>query len=120
MIFDKSDKLIGNISAINNVINSGTTVDGNIIFSDGSIKILGIVHGDVIGDEKSSVIVCEYGIVNGDISADIVIIDGRVKGNIEARKSLLIKSKSSIDGNISYSLIAIEAGAKINGEMKKI
>jgi cytoskeletal protein CcmA (bactofilin family) len=52
--------------------------------------------------------------VEGDISADEVVVYGSVVGNIKANR-IEIKKGSTVDGDIKTEVLIIEGGAIYNG-----
>ncbi|MCX5783732.1 MAG: polymer-forming cytoskeletal protein [Elusimicrobia bacterium] len=80
----------------------------------GSIRVDGRVEGAV--SQAQSVVVGKTGKVDGDISADNVVISGEVAGNVSARESLELLSTSKVSGDISAPKILIEKGAFFNGK----
>ena len=49
-------------------------------------------------------------VVNADISAERVLIRGKVKGNVVGRKMIFVTSAGSLDGDISTSKVVLEPG----------
>jgi len=44
-----------------------------------------------------------------------LIINGRVKGNLFAKKLIKLAAKALVEGNLNYKLIEIEKGAEVAG-----
>jgi len=83
----------------------------------GDIATVGDLHldGEVEGDLKAGVLtIGESGGVVGTIQADCVEVRGRVSGSISARQVRLWPT-AHVDGDISHSELAIEAGAHFEG-----
>jgi cytoskeletal protein CcmA (bactofilin family) len=55
--------------------------------------------------------------VDGDISAQQAVVNGVVNGNIESTGRVELHSGADVKGNISYTTMAIEHGAKLYGMM---
>jgi cytoskeletal protein CcmA (bactofilin family) len=53
----------------------------------------------------------------GNITADVVIINGTVEGNITARTKLELRDAARVRGNLISPMIAISQGAKIYGDL---
>ncbi len=53
--------------------------------------------------------------VEAQISADLVSLKGKVKGNITAQSRVELFSMSQVDGDITSPDIVMESGAKFNG-----
>lgn len=97
------------------LIAENVRVDGDIA-SDGDIQLDGAVHGDV---KVAHLSIGETGQVEGAITADAVEIRGRVAGVITA-KTVRLFSSAKVDGDITHSQLAIEAGAHFAGRSVKL
>lgn len=84
---------------IKSLIAQGTRIDGNVLFHDG-LRVDGDVVGDIrASDEQPSILVIsESASVTGQIHADHVIINGRVKGPVHAFELLELQPKARIEG----------------------
>jgi len=56
--------------------------------------------------------------VIADIVGEKIIVAGKVKGNIKATTSLILKASSHVDGDISAPRVSIEEGAVFNGRCR--
>lgn len=99
-------------SSMPNVIGKGTVIDGNII-AEGDLVVEGIVRGDVT--TKTSLIVGQSCIIEGNILAQHAEVAGRVKGTVQALGLLVIKSSSIIDGDVLTKNLNVESGSTFNG-----
>lgn len=104
---------------IKSLIAEGTRIDGNVIFHDG-LRVDGEVVGDIrASDEQSSILVIsEIASVTGQIHADHVIINGHVKGPVQAFELLELQPKARIEGDVSYKALEMHQGATISGQLK--
>jgi cytoskeletal protein CcmA (bactofilin family) len=94
------------------------TVQGDFFFS-GQIIFSGILSGCLKGDRgtMTSAIIKKESIINGDVEAMFVIIEGKVVGNIIAEK-VIIRDTAIIEGSVHYEYISVEEGAIISGALK--
>jgi cytoskeletal protein CcmA (bactofilin family) len=97
------------------LIAENVSVAGDIA-SDGDIQLDGAVQGDLHVGHLS---IGETGQVEGAIEADAVEIRGRVVGTISARSVRLFAS-AQVEGDISHSQLAIEAGAQFTGRSVRL
>jgi cytoskeletal protein CcmA (bactofilin family) len=97
------------------IISQDLKIEGDIL-SLGLIEIEGAIKGTLKGN---SVIIREEGSVEGDVIAETLQIKGKFQGNIKA-KNISISSKANIHGNIEYLTLAVEDGACIDGQFKRI
>jgi cytoskeletal protein CcmA (bactofilin family) len=97
------------------LIRNGVKIEGKIT-SSGNIRVDGEIKGDIFSN--SNVTIGETGKVNGKISADAITIGGMVTGAVRAKGKLLLDSKANLKGDIYTKNLAIEAGAKFDGQSK--
>src|SRR5690242_15429135 len=103
-MFSKSDKNSGRIET---VIGSGTEMEGNLHVSE-AMRIDGKIKGEVHAD---AVVIGELGVILGDVTANVVTVGGKVKGNISAGVALELLPKGQIMGDIRTSKLIISDGA---------
>jgi cytoskeletal protein CcmA (bactofilin family) len=100
------------------LISRATKVTGDIYFT-GELQLEGKVTGNIIAeDEKDAkVVIADTGIVEGEIRAPIVIVNGKVLGNIYSSKHLELAAKGNVTGTVHYHSIEMVKGAQVNGSM---
>ncbi|HKK55811.1 polymer-forming cytoskeletal protein [Marinobacter sp.] len=100
------------------LISSRADIHGNVNFS-GGLHVDGKVRGMLVADEDSDAVlrISEVGIVEGDIRAPHVIINGTVKGDVYASAHLELAANAAIHGNVYYDLIEMAMGATVNGSL---
>ncbi|OFZ54285.1 MAG: hypothetical protein A2428_06820 [Bdellovibrionales bacterium RIFOXYC1_FULL_54_43] len=101
-------------SAIN-FIGEGTKIEGKIAFGKIS-RVHGVLVGEVLAENGSTLILSETGVVEGNISADILVVDGFVHGDILARTRVVISRTGRVIGNIRAPSLAVEFGAYFEGK----
>jgi cytoskeletal protein CcmA (bactofilin family) len=101
-LFDTIETLIGN----------GTTFKGDIL-STKSLRIDGILVGNI--KEAANVIVGETAQVRGSITANYVVVDGVVEGNITANECIELLNKSKVTGDLTTTILSINEGAVFKG-----
>ncbi|HZY18833.1 MAG TPA: polymer-forming cytoskeletal protein [Ramlibacter sp.] len=106
---------------IKSLIAHGTRVEGNLKFTEG-LRIDGEVVGDVrsLTEEPSMLVISEAAVVQGEIHADHVIVNGTVRGPIHARELLELQPKARIEGDVSYQSLEMHQGAVISGQLKPL
>ena len=100
------------------LISRATKVAGDIYFT-GELQLEGKVTGNIIAeDEKDAkVVIADTGIVEGEIRAPVVIVNGKVLGNIYSSKHLELAAKGNVTGTVHYHSIEMVKGAQVNGSM---
>lgn len=102
---------------IKSLIARGTSVQGDVSFSDG-LRIDGEVHGDVrAGSERSVVVISESAIVRGAVQAAHVIVNGAVEGPVHATELLELQPRGRVTGDVHYKALEMHQGAVIAGQM---
>ena len=104
---------------IKSLIAQGTRIEGNVLFHDG-LRVDGEVVGDIRASDKqpSILVISEVAVVTGQILADHVIINGHVKGPVQAFELLELQPKARIEGDVSYKALEMHQGATITGQLK--
>jgi cytoskeletal protein CcmA (bactofilin family) len=92
------------------LVAEGVRIAGNLETS-GDLHLDGAVEGDV---RVGHLVIGEAGSVSGAIHADAVEIRGRVTGVVCARR-VKLWATARVDGDISHTELAIEAGAHFEG-----
>jgi cytoskeletal protein CcmA (bactofilin family) len=78
-------------------------------------RVLGNI--DVVGGPQAVLSVMPKAEVTGDIKADQATVNGVINGNIESTGRVELHANARVNGNISYSSMVIEHGAKLFGLM---
>ena len=104
---------------IKSLIAQGSRIEGNLRFTEG-LRVDGEVFGDLRAnpDQPSILVISEEAIVEGAIDADHVIINGSVKGPVNARELLELQPRARIKGDVSYKALEMHQGAVISGQLK--
>jgi cytoskeletal protein CcmA (bactofilin family) len=78
------------------------------------------IEGQVIGSIRSSgtVFVLASGNVYANISADSVVIDGVVRGNLDVANRIDVCSNGTLEGDAQCARIAVADGAYITGKIE--
>ncbi|HYF20649.1 MAG TPA: polymer-forming cytoskeletal protein [Ramlibacter sp.] len=106
---------------IKSLIAHGSRVEGNLKFTEG-LRVDGEVVGDIraMSEEPSMLVISEAAVVQGEIHADHVIVNGTVRGPVHARELLELQPKAHIEGDVSYRALEMHQGALIAGQLKPL
>ena len=106
---------------IKSLIAHGSRVEGNLKFTEG-LRVDGEIIGDVqaLTEEPSMLVISEAAVVQGEIQADHVIINGVVRGAVHARELLELQPKARIEGDVAYRALEMHQGAVISGQLKPL
>ncbi|HTF97178.1 MAG TPA: polymer-forming cytoskeletal protein [Cellvibrio sp.] len=100
------------------LISRTTRVNGDLYFS-GELIIEGQVTGNIYSDDEkdAKLVINDKGSVEGEIRAPVVIVNGKVVGNIHSNKHLELAAKGNVTGTVHYASIEMIKGAQLNGSM---
>jgi cytoskeletal protein CcmA (bactofilin family) len=74
-------------------------------------RILGSIH------HTQRIVVGTQGVVNGNILARVVVVDGVVDGDLYGKESVVIHETGRVNGNIYAPRVGISDGAVFNGRI---
>ena len=105
-------------ATIDTLIGPKTRINGDVDFT-GGLHLDGHINGNVKGDPNlgTFVSVSEHGCVEGSVFAPNVILNGIVKGDIDASDRIELGEKARVLGNVQYTVIETAVGAQINGKL---
>jgi cytoskeletal protein CcmA (bactofilin family) len=100
------------------LIAENTRVAGDVRFGD-QLYVNGHVEGDIRAEEGSDalLVISDVGSVKGEIDAPMVIVNGRVEGNVRAGTRVELAANARISGNVYYKLIEMQLGAMVEGQL---
>ena len=94
-------------------IGRSITINGEVS-GDEDLLIQGRVDGSV-NLKQHSVTVGPEGEVKANITARVVMVDGRVEGNIKAEEQVVLRSSALVEGDIAAPRVVLEDGARFRG-----
>jgi cytoskeletal protein CcmA (bactofilin family) len=114
-IKEKEDNVVSttpNRSAANtpSIIGGDVQLKGNLV-TTGEVQFDGRMEGDL---HCGSLTIGESAEVTGSVVAETVIIHGKLKGTVRARRVRLERT-AKVVGDVWHEIISIEAGAHIEG-----
>jgi len=98
-------------SRLAGLIDQGTDFKGELSFK-GSFRIEGYFQGQVFSE--SLLIVGEKGKVEADIKVGQLIINGEIRGNLQATERIEIHSKGRVFGTLITPRLVVEEGAYLD------
>jgi cytoskeletal protein CcmA (bactofilin family) len=96
-----------------NVLGSDVEIKGNVKFS-GELTFDGKLDGEIHTDGVLNL--GDNTIINGNITAQSVVVRGKVNGNVTAKEKIDIKGKAELFGDIKASRLVIEEGVTFVGK----
>ena len=103
---------------IDTLIGAKTRINGDVEFV-GGLHVDGYINGNVKAQPGADgfLSVSEQGCIEGSVFAPNVLLNGIVKGDIEAGDRVELGSKARVLGNVHYTIIETAVGAQINGKL---
>lgn len=119
-MFSKGDKTMAQAKTTVKKDGAPSIISANLhivgdLNTDGEIQVDGTVDGDV---KSNSLTIGTNATVNGEITADSVIVRGAVNGRIKAETVHLTES-AKVNGDIWHQSLAVESGAHLEGHCKR-
>jgi cytoskeletal protein CcmA (bactofilin family) len=115
MFFKKSNRIQNSIDTL---IGAETRIEGNINFS-GGLRVDGAIRGNVTepNASPSTLILSEFGRIEGAVNASKIVINGRVIGPVRAGQFIELQAKAHITGDVYYKSQEMHTGAVIEGKL---
>jgi cytoskeletal protein CcmA (bactofilin family) len=110
-----SEKTVGkNVT----LITAKAEILGDIRIAE-ALQIEGAVKGNILADPDSSaeVTIGVKGIVEGEIRAPNVVINGEVKGDVYSSDHITLNKNALVTGDVHYVMMEMVMGAKVNGKL---
>ena len=103
---------------VGTLIGAKTRINGDVEFT-GGLHCDGYINGNVKGDsnENTFLSVSQQGAIEGSVIAPNVILNGIVKGDIDATGRVELGANARVLGNVHYTIIETAVGAQINGKL---
>ena len=101
---------------IDTLIGANTRINGDVEFS-GGLHVDGHINGNVKGEAGGALSVSEQGCIEGSVIVTNIVLNGLVKGDIEASDRVELGPKAQVLGSVHYTTIETAVGAQINGKL---
>jgi cytoskeletal protein CcmA (bactofilin family) len=102
----------GSTSPVTTLLGKGSEFEGKLSF-EGTVRVDGKLTGEIFTDD--SLVVGEGAEVNAEVTVGSIVIQGTVRGNITAKRSVEIHSPGRVRGNINTPSLFIEKGVFFDG-----
>ncbi len=93
-------------------LGKGSRIEGKLTF-EGSVQIDGQVEGEILAQE--AVIIGDSAVISAQIHAEVVVIRGKVTGDVTARKRVELRAPGRLSGNITTPSLVIHEGVYFEG-----
>lgn len=109
------------LAAISSLIAEGASFEGSFSSrEDLGLKIDGVLKGNISFAQGGTVHIGPTGVVDGTtIEADHVLLEGKVRGTLIARKTLEISGSATLLGDALYdALLDVHPRARLRGKIE--
>ena len=97
---------------INAFLGVNTEFEGKLTFT-GAVRIDGHFKGEI--STGGTLIVGETAIIESDVNASHIIVNGEIRGNVNAEERMEIHTSGKVTGNIQTPVLVINEGVVFNG-----
>ena len=103
---------------IDTLVGAKTRIDGDVQFV-GGFHLDGHINGNVKSEpgNGATLSVSEQGCIEGSVIVTNIVLNGLVKGDIEASDRVELGRKAKVLGSVSYTTIEPAVDAQINGKL---
>ena len=100
------------------LIGPQVVIRGDVMFS-GGLYVEGRIEGRVIAEEgaKAVLTLAEQGHIDGEVRASVVVLSGRMDGDVHAGERIELTPTARVNGNVHYQVVEMGAGAQLNGRL---
>ena len=104
-----------NVAQVPSIISADMTIRGDLIGA-GDLQIEGNVVGRI---DCVHLVIAANGSVEGDVVAKAVRISGALDGSLSA-ETVTVAANGTVSGEIEYENLVIEAGARLEGQCRRL
>ena len=102
---------------IDTLIGADTRIDGDVEFC-GGLHLDGYINGNVKATAAGANLrVSDTGGIEGSVLVTNIVLNGLVKGDIDAAERVELGENARVMGNVRYAVIETAVGAQINGKL---
>ncbi len=97
---------------VTTLLGKGSSFEGKLSF-EGTVRVDGKLSGEIFTDD--ALLIGEGAEISAEIHVGAVVIQGTVRGNIHAKRSVEIHAPGRVRGNITTPSLIIERGVVFDG-----
>jgi cytoskeletal protein CcmA (bactofilin family) len=103
---------------IGTLVGAKTRINGDVEFV-GGLHLDGYINGNVKCEQTAgaTLSVSDQGCIEGSVIVSNIVLNGIVKGDIDASERVELGPKARVLGSVSYTTIETAVGAQINGKL---
>ena len=107
----------GSAAATTSILSKEVKIEGDIQGNE-NLQVEGKFKGSI--NLTGDIFIGVTGVLEADVEADNIVIQGQVSGNVTARKQLQIQSSGKLLGDCTAHSIEIKEGALFEGRSKMV
>ncbi len=104
---------LGSAQPVTTLLGKGSEFEGKLSF-EGTVRVDGKLTGEIFTDDV--LIVGEGAELNAEVNVGAIVVQGIVRGNITAKRSVEIHAPARVKGNIRTPSLLIEKGVIFDGQ----
>lgn len=108
------DSALGDESGVAAFLGPGAEFEGDLRAGPGEVRLNSTFRGTAVSEGR--ITVGEQGDVAADLTARVLTIAGRLKGNANASERLEIKAHGVVIGDITTPVLVVEPGGNFDGQ----
>ncbi|MGY1426559.1 bactofilin family protein [Lysobacter sp. A289] len=103
---------------IDTLIGAHVVIHGEFHFS-GGLYIEGRVVGKLIAEEGKEAVLtlADSGSIEGEVRAPVMVVNGRIDGDVHASERIELGAKARVEGNVYYKVVEMTAGSVLTGRL---
>ena len=107
-----------NHMVVDALIGPQVVIRGDVVFS-GGLYVEGRIEGKVLAEDgaKAMLTLAEQGHIEGEVRAGVVVLSGRLDGDVHASERVELTATARVNGNIHYQVVEMAAGAQLTGRL---
>ena len=105
--------MFGKINKKETIIAGNCVLDSNLK-ADGNLRIYGKIDGNVV--VNGDVVIGETGVVLGTVTADNLVLEGTVEGNVICKNALKLTSSAKLNGDAHVKNFVSQEGCLFAGK----
>ncbi|WP_066092686.1 bactofilin family protein [Xanthomonas massiliensis] len=105
-------------TVVDTLIGPQVVISGDVVFS-GGLYVEGRIVGKVVATEgaPASLTLSDQGSIEGEVHVPVVVINGRLDGDVHASERVELAAAARVHGNIHYQVVEMAAGAQLTGQL---
>jgi cytoskeletal protein CcmA (bactofilin family) len=104
-----------NKGSVGAFLGDGTEIEGNCTCT-GTVMLDAKLRGEIVA--RDTLIIGDRGVVEATIHATILVVRGKLIGDVTATERVELKSGARVTGDIDAPVIVMEAGAVLDGRCR--